>query len=155
MHVMRRFTHRCAAWDLVKSLEKEAAFYSDVLKGIQQSPPAEQWAALTERYQHLQQQVHQQQEQAVKASDLEQTLSASLQPCQVCYAVPCFGFCSRWWNCFDGNRHFCACQHIVFARPVKPLCSKPWAGRAAPQSLQHPGMSWLPPSNACVTQLLV
>jgi hypothetical protein len=94
----------------VKSLEKEAAFYSDVLKGIQQSPPAEQWATLTERYQHLQQQVQQQQEQAVQASDLEQTLSASLQPCQVCCAVLFFHFCSRLMKC----RHF--------SSSVPPLC---------------------------------
>lgn len=79
---------RCAAWDLVKALEKEAAFYSDVLKGLQQSPPAEQWPSLTERYQQLQQQAAQQQEQAIAPKELEQALAAGLEPCQVGHAKP-------------------------------------------------------------------
>lgn len=75
---------RCAAWDLVKALEKEAAYYSDLLKGLQQSPPTEQWASLTERYQQLQQQAQHQEEQTVQPSELESALAAALEPCQVC-----------------------------------------------------------------------
>lgn len=73
---------RCAAWDLIKALEREAAYYSDVLKGLQ-DPHTEQWASLTQRYQQLQQQVTQQQEQDVAPQELEATLAAALQPCQV------------------------------------------------------------------------
>jgi hypothetical protein len=74
---------RCAAWDLIKALEREAAFYSDVLKGLQDCPPSEQWASLTQRYQQLQQQATQQQDQGVAPQELEATLAAGLQPCQV------------------------------------------------------------------------
>jgi hypothetical protein len=79
---------RCAAWDLVKALEKEAAYYSDVLKGLQQSPPTEQLASLTERYQQLQQQAQHQQEQAMQPSELETKLAVALEPCQVCHMNP-------------------------------------------------------------------
>jgi hypothetical protein len=74
--------HRCAAWDLIKALEQEAAFYSDVLQGLEPGPPAEQWTSRTEGYQRLQQQVAQQ-EQSVQPDKLQQALSARLQPCQV------------------------------------------------------------------------
>lgn len=77
---------RCAIWDLVKALEKEAAHCSSILQGLQQSPPAEKWAALTERYQQLQHQVHQQQ-QSLKPSELQESLSAGMEPCQVSSCV--------------------------------------------------------------------
>lgn len=83
---------RCAAWDLIKALEREAAYYSDVLKGLQDSPHTEQWASLTQRYQQLQQQVTQQQERDVAPRELEATLAAGLQPCQV--GPGCWALCS-------------------------------------------------------------
>lgn len=76
-------------WDLVKALEKEAAYYSDVLQGLQPAPPSEAWPSLTERYQQLQAKVEQQQaqEQGVQPAQLEQKLAAGLEPCQVCVCV--------------------------------------------------------------------
>lgn len=73
---------RCATWGLVKALEKEAALYSDMLKGLQPQPPSEQWPSLDQRYQQLQERV-QQQDESVQPGQLEQTLSSGLQPSQV------------------------------------------------------------------------
>jgi hypothetical protein len=85
--------YRCATWGLVKALEKEAALYSDMLKGLQPQPPSEQWPSLDQRYQQLQECV-QQQDQAVQPGQLEHTLSSGLQPSQVGHKLTCRPVCA-------------------------------------------------------------
>jgi hypothetical protein len=64
---------RSTAWDGIKALEREAAFYSSILRGLQPVPPSEQWAAVSQRFHSLVEQ-QQQQQQALLPSDLGSAL---------------------------------------------------------------------------------
>ena len=88
-------------WDLVKALEKEAGVYSSILQGLNSHPSVEEWPALTERYQHLQQQVVQQQ-QSVQPAELQQVLCQELKSCQVCAVAVC--------ACLRKSAQCCLCQ---------------------------------------------